>query len=743
MNLAHTTERSIGLWGATSIGVGAIVGGGILALAGVAFAATGPSATVAFLLNGIIASLTALSFAELASRFPQSGGTYTFAKKVLSVEAAFAVGWVVWFASISAGALYALGFGYFAAFAMEHWYRAGHAQLPPWLAAPMLVPFLGVAAIGFYTLRLIWKTGGGAAHWENAGKLIVFAVLIAGGFWALSTREPQAVQDSLSPFFAAGSIGLFQAMGFTFIALQGFDLIAAAGGEIRDPTRTIPRSMFLSLAIALAIYLPLLFVVSTAGVEPGGSIVSLSKQDPEGVIAVAAEQFLGSTGYWLVVVAAVLSMLSALRANLFAASRVAAAMAGDRTMPHALSVFHPRRNTPVAAVLVTSGIIVAMVLAIPNVASAGAASSLIFLVTFALAHWIAILARLRSPGKPPPFRTPWFPVAPALGMVTCFALAVYEGATVPAAGLITAFWLSLGGLLFLGLFARSARVMDASSEGRDPEVIRLRGRTPLVLVPIANPNNAEALVTVADALSPPQVGRVMALSVAVPPKDWQPGTPMLPIRNAQMVLGDMLNASVEAGFFPEALTTVATSPWREISRIAREHRCESIVVGLSEFREPSTATPLADLLASVPCDVVVLRSTPGWKLSQVREILVPIGGLGWHDILRARLLGNLFRTGQRHVTLLRILSQDAPDSACTRARRALAAIARDEAPGYSRVKVVRSNEPGRVITEHAAESDLVILGVQRLSSRKKAFGHISLNIARETTCPILLISHRG
>ncbi len=115
MNPKTESTRHIGLLGATGVGVGAIVGGGILALAGVAFATTGPSALLAFGLNGIIALLTALSFAEMASKFPESGGTYTFSKKVLSVEAAFAVGWVVWFASIVAAALYAVGFAYFGA----------------------------------------------------------------------------------------------------------------------------------------------------------------------------------------------------------------------------------------------------------------------------------------------------------------------------------------------------------------------------------------------------------------------------------------------------------------------------------------------------------------------------------------------------------------------------------------------------------------------------------------------------
>ena len=100
MDSGTETGRNIGLLEATGVGVGAIVGGGILALAGVAFATTGPAAMVAFGLNGVIALLTALSFAEMASKFPESGGTYTFSKKVLSVEAAFVVGWVVWFASI-------------------------------------------------------------------------------------------------------------------------------------------------------------------------------------------------------------------------------------------------------------------------------------------------------------------------------------------------------------------------------------------------------------------------------------------------------------------------------------------------------------------------------------------------------------------------------------------------------------------------------------------------------------------
>ncbi|MXW56280.1 MAG: amino acid permease, partial [Gemmatimonadales bacterium] len=176
------SERHMGLYGATALGVGAIVGGGILALAGVAFATAGPAAMLAFGLNGGIAFLTAMSFARLARRFPESGGIYTYAKKVLSIEVAFIVGWVVWFASIVAGVLYALGF---AAFTVE-----GLQRLAPslgvsadWMGHGGTQIGLAIAAVLGYSLLLVQRTAGGG-NAATIGKVVVFAVLIAGGFVA-------------------------------------------------------------------------------------------------------------------------------------------------------------------------------------------------------------------------------------------------------------------------------------------------------------------------------------------------------------------------------------------------------------------------------------------------------------------------------------------------------------------------------------------------------------------------------
>ncbi len=353
---ASVSERNLGLLAATGVGVGAIVGGGILALAGVAFATTGPAAMLAFGLNGVIALLTALSFAEMSSKFPESGGTYTFARKVVSVEAAFSVGWVVWFASIVAAVLYALGFAHFASAIFVDLLRAVRGAEPAWVSSAMVKPALAIAITAVLAIRLSIQSGGGG-HWANVGKVTVFGVLIVCGLWAMTRQSTSEIASAMTPFFTSGVGGLVQAMGYTFIALQGFDLIAAVGGEVRQPEKNIPRAMVFSLVIALAIYLPLLLVIVTVGIRPGESITAIAGEDPEAIVAIAAGNYLGPFGYWLVMVAAVLSMLTALQANLFAASRIALAMSRDRTLPPLFSRISRNRGLPVVAIMLTGAIV--------------------------------------------------------------------------------------------------------------------------------------------------------------------------------------------------------------------------------------------------------------------------------------------------------------------------------------------------------------------------------------------------
>lgn len=750
---SHESNK-LSLFGATSVGVGAIVGGGILALAGVAFSTTGPSAVLAFALNGVIALLTALSFAEVASKFPESGGSYLFAKKVLSVDTAFMVGWVVWFASIVAAVLYALGFAHFALVIAEDIFRYFEQPSPKILQSDWAKTVLATIATLILTRTLNRSVSGGGA-WINVTKVAVFAAVIAGGLWAIFHSPSQDVSSKLKPFFTAGGLGLLQAMGYTFIALQGFDLIAAVGGEVRKPARNIPLAMLLSLGIALAIYVPLLFVVMTVGVSEGTSISEAAAKDPEVIVALATKNFLGRFGYGLVVVAAVLSMYSALQANIYAASRIASAMAGDRNLPTSFGKIHSQWGTPVHATWLTTFVIVALLLVIPDVAAAGAASSLIFLVTFALAHWITILVRQRSLERPPPFRTPFFPLFPVVGGLACLALAIFQGIAVPTAGFIAAIWLACGILLFMTLFAKRARAMDASSTVFDPELIALRGINPLLLIPIANPSSASALCQLGAALIPPKIGRMLLLSVVEPEsqigaESLQPSkAPKLDaltpdkVDYATRMVREHLTASCQHGVQATSMTTIAESPMEEIARVARQHQCQSLLVGFGEISAAHQGTRVEWLLGALDADVVILRANDEFDLAHVRRVLVPVAGLGGHDALQARLLSSLSRIAVREVTFVRVLSNSSNQKERQRAERDLRRRADDEAGRSAKTELIIHDHACEAIVERSQDTDLLILGVQRVQRQKKLVGSFTRKLAASTPVPIIALSRRG
>ncbi len=180
-NSPHHSQPHLSLFAATSVGVGAIVGGGILALAGVAFSVTGPSAILAFCANGVIAVLTAPSFAEMASKFSQSGGTYNYAKKVLSVDAAFMVGWVVWFASIVAAVLYALGFAHFALVMLQDLFQLVGWPLPDLLLHSFAKAIVAGANDGFH-----YHQSGSQRRWRRS----VDQCLQGRCIWHLNSRWP-------------------------------------------------------------------------------------------------------------------------------------------------------------------------------------------------------------------------------------------------------------------------------------------------------------------------------------------------------------------------------------------------------------------------------------------------------------------------------------------------------------------------------------------------------------------------
>ena len=732
--MASSTQRSISLLGATAIGVGAIVGGGILALSGVAFQITGPSAVLAFACNGIIAIITALSFAELATAFPQSGGTYAFAKRVLSVGTAFAVGWVVWFASIVAAALYAAGF---AAFALEG-LRAGLGdQAPAFLSASYMLPGTAILSSALCAV-IVMRSSGGSGLAMNILKVIVFAVLIFGGF-IVFLQSDDINLNNFKPFFANGGVGLIQTMGATFIALQGFDLIAAVAGEVKDPQRNLPRSMLYALGIALLIYLPLLIVIPLVGVPPGASIQALAAESPDTIIASAVGHYLGTFGFWLVIVAGILSMASALLANVFAAARIAQAMARDRTLAVSMERSHPRFGTPHVAILVTVGITACILIAIGDVAAAGSASSLIFLFAFALTHILCLVTRKRKP-QHQGYRVPGWPYVPIIGALLCTSLALYQAISVPSAGVVCFIWLCIGAFAYAWHFGRRAKIFDAANEANDPDLLLLRGRSPLVLAPIANPKNAGLMAAVAGCIAAPQVGRVLLLHVVRPANDKDERDNAL--GDAAHVLQDSMAVALDNNVHCEAIATVAADAWQEIARVATTHRCASLLIGVHSLENDSVRAQIELLSKSIEANLLLLRASSNWSPKQVKRVLIPIGGRSVHVALRARLLAGLDRRSDSGITITYLLIDESLQSETSKYKRKThhSRLILDETSLEHDIKVINSSNVAEAICTEAAEYDLLILGLGNTAAGKPAIGGVIRSILNDSDKAIILLA---
>ncbi|HEY5934507.1 MAG TPA: amino acid permease [Kofleriaceae bacterium] len=732
-------RRHVGVFGATLVGIGGILGGGLLILAGTAINMAGPAMLLAFALNGVVAWLTAMSVAEISTAFPESGGAYTFAKKVLSVRAAFAVGWVLWFAYIVAGVLYALSFAAFTVILL----KGGCSALDldtHWLDGRNPILFLATIATVAYSVGLVRKASGGGQA-PTIGKIVVFVILIGAGLIAFARKPISESADSLLPFFSGGIDGIIAAMGVTFISLQGFEMVSAIAGEVKDPQKTIPRSVFLSLGISFAIYMPLLILVATAGTESGQTITQLAAKDADTVVAAAARRFLGEPGYWAVIAAIALATLSALQANLLTASRVAHSMARDHTLPSVLEREHPTRGTPIMSIYATALATVAIMFMLPDLSSAGAAASLIFLLAFALTHFTAYLARKRAQVTPGGYATPWFPVVPIVGGAACAGLGVFQALVVPDAGGILLIWFALGVLLYFALFKGRAEAADASAEALDPRLNLLRGKSPLVLLPIANPRNARSMVDVANAMAPSQFARVLLLTIVRAPKDGQ-GDPLAQLADSQDAVRQALTASYAAGHAPEALITAASEPWREIRRIADEHHCESLLFGLPSTLDPTTDRKVEELLNDVDCDVGIMRAPDDWRIETAKRVLVPVAGKGEEAELRARILATLSRDRTRQLVFMTVIPAAANEDEMTSAVRALDRQADLNIPTKPTVEVVRSDDVATAIIAEAARFDLVVLGLRRSRSGRKMLGTINRKIASEAPCAVMLLSRR-
>ena len=436
--------RTLGLVDIIMVGIAAMIGGAIFVLTGPAIGLVGSAVIIVFVLNGIITLFTAMVYAELGSAMPEAGGGYMWIREGLPRPNAFISGWMAWFAHIVAGSLYAVGFGAFL-------YSLLQAYLPSqpifgFIPVDKLIAVAAVAAFTYINVKGTSETGktGTIVTLAQLGAIIV---ILAFGFWAMQSN-PGWQDNFAEQLLPLGLGGIVAAMGLTFIAFEGYEVIVQTGEEVKNPKRNIPRAIFISLAVVVTLYCLMAFVSIAAIQPPGGEPAwqFIGGADELG-IANAVDLFM-PYGLYVVLAGGIVSTLAALNATTFSSARVALAMGRNYNLPSALGAIHPINKTPHVAAVVSGIIMAIMAYALP-LQEIALAAAVIFLLLFTQVNIAAIsIRRIYGDKLSYGYKIPFFPVIPIIGIILKLGLAVYLLVTQPLSWGITVLWILVGFVLY-------------------------------------------------------------------------------------------------------------------------------------------------------------------------------------------------------------------------------------------------------------------------------------------------------
>ena len=731
--------RHLGLFEATMIGVGAMIGAGIFVLTGIAAGNAGPAALIAFGLNGIITLFTALSYAELSSAIPEAGGGYSFIKKVMPNSIAFTSGWMLWFAYIVACSLYAKGFGsYFMEFTTRYMPAIGRSILRI-LGENGSVAFMTIiVSLLFISINIIGTHASGKT--ENIitmAKIVILAVFIFFGIKQTISATDTTLAN-FKPLFPMGFTGVLAAMGLTFIAFEGYDLIATVSEEVKEPQKTIPRAILYSLGITISIYLLVVFVCVGA-VPPAEGLSSwqlLGKYQEIGIIR-AAQSFMPAFGIVLVLGGGLFATLSALNATVLASSRVAFSMGRDWMLPHSLSRIHSQKRTPVLAISISGILFIGIAVFLP-LETIGVASSLLFLLTFSLVNVALIIYRKRSKTLPP-FRVPLFPVIPILGFLTSVGLGIFQLINQSTACILTAVWIILGLIVYLFAFSKKVKIADVPKFVQTPELIDLKKtRRYKILVPLANPTRVVPLMHMAGRIAKSCKGEILSLNVSVLPNitEYSEAEPYL--LEAQSIMNKAQKIAFDLKVPHTFLMKIGRSVDTEIIQVAKENDCQLILLGYKKDEDPLENSVIHRVINRQPCDVAILKSDTE-EIPSFRRVLLPLGGQEVHDHLKARIVHSLTTEGQNEITFLRVLSADSNRSLIKKAEDALKRAAKMYNIPHAQIEVMEHSQVADAIAACAQQHDFLILGMRKGAWLKSFFfGLIAQQITGQVHCPTLL-----
>ncbi|HEY6233249.1 MAG TPA: amino acid permease [Pyrinomonadaceae bacterium] len=424
---AATTEglvRGIRRWDLVAIAINGIIGAGIFGLPSQVFSLIGAYSLIAFVVCAIVVTLFILCFAEVGSRFNETGGPYLYAREAFGPTIAFEIGWLIWLARLTAFAancnLLVAYLGYFVPAATGAFWRASIITIVVSALATINVVGVRQAAI--------------VSNAFTIGKLIPIIVFIAAGLFFLN---PHAFALGAPPAGGAFSRSVL----LLIYAFTGFEMASIPAGEVRDPQKYLPRALLIAIAVVAFLYI-LVQVVCV------GTLPELAQSQRP--LADAGTRFMGAAGGAIISAGAIISITGNLNILILSGSRLPFAMAEQRQLPAVIGSVHRKFATPYVAILLTAAVMLFLTLKSSFVAAL-TISAIARLITYGATCISLPTFRQRADAPPAKFHLPygtfiavlallfaaWLltstvkearaaAIAAAVGLLICFAYRLYS-----------------------------------------------------------------------------------------------------------------------------------------------------------------------------------------------------------------------------------------------------------------------------------------------------------------------------
>lgn len=467
----HAMKRVLGPVDLVLLGIGAIVGAGIFALVGTAAAGdatrpgAGPALAISFLVTGVACAFTALCYAEFASLTPVSGSAYTYAYTTLGEIAAWIIGWDLILEYAVGNIAVAVSWsGYFCellrGFGIEFpRYLATDLRTalntpeivnaaPRVLGIPVIFNLPAVFIVTAITVLLV--IGIKESAWFN-GVMVAIKLLVLGFFIVLGCFYIKP--ENWHPFAPNGWAGIQAGAAVVFFAFIGFDAVSTAAEECRHPRRDLPIGILGSLAVCTAIYVTVAVVLT--GMIPWRNL------DTAEPLSVAMRVVDMNWAAGIVAFGSIVAHTAVLLVFQLGQPRILFSMSRDGLLPPGLARLHPRFRTPYWATILT-GIFVAVGAALASLEEMADLCNIGTLSAFLIVCIGILVLRWREPDRPRPFKTPWLPWIPLLGVGACLWLML---------GLPATAWRRFGVWLIVGIAFYAAYGIRRSRLNR-PDAMR-------------------------------------------------------------------------------------------------------------------------------------------------------------------------------------------------------------------------------------------------------------------------------